>query len=540
LLLWLSAGLVVAAHGQHQPQKAPLKKLSRQIDTLLARSDLARAFWGVEIEDQASGRVLYSHNADRLFSPASNAKLFTTAAALALIGPDYRFRTTIESSAPPDKDGVLHGDLTLVGRGDPNLSGRSLPYHLKTERSEPPEHVLAEMADQVVAHGVKQIDGDVVADDSFYVYDRSGSGWAQDDLVWQYGAPVSALAINDNTVFLFISPGAAAGKPAVITVSPTSGYYEIENRLITTPARSGPRHLAIDRQPGSRRITVWGNIPLGSPTKSKALAIEEPADYCANLLAELLRQRGVVLRGHARAHHLEMADLASPDFELAPRDREAVSAGGGDADAADADGEEQPSPQIAHAPNSTAPQPVVLAEHISAPLGEDIRVINKVSQNLHAEMLLRLLGRQKEGTGLVAAGLEVLQGFLAKAGLQPDEYELYDGSGLSRDDLVTPRATVKLLRYAATQSWGAEYLDSLPRAAVDGTLAFRFQQLRRGAVLRAKTGSLKHVNALSGYLTTARGQHLVFSIIVNHHHLTSHEANEAIDEIVADAERASY
>jgi len=532
LLLWLSVVLCSASHGQLSAQKAPPKKLARQIDTLLARSDLARAFWGVEIEDQTSGRVLYSRNADQLFSPASNAKLFTTAAALALIGPDYRFRTTIEASAPPDKDGILHGDLTLVGRGDPNLSGRSLPYNLKTERPLPPEHVLAELADQVVAHGVRQIEGDVVADDSFYVHDRYGSGWAQEDLVWQYGAPVSALAINDNAVFLFIAPAASAGQPASITVSPASGYYEIENRLVTTSAKGGPRHLAIDREPGSRHITLWGNIPAGSPTISKALAIEEPADFCANLLAELLRQRGVVLDGHPRAHHLEMADLESP--------LSGVAANEGDRAGGDADSEEQAAPENARPPSPAAPPAHVLAEHVSAPLGEDIRVTNKVSQNLHAEMLLRLLGREMGSSGSASAGLAVEHAFLSQAGVQPDEYELYDGSGLSRDDLVTPRATVKLLRYAATQSWGALYLDTLPRAGADGTLANRFERLRPGAVLSAKTGSLRHVSALSGYLTTADGRQLVFSIYVNHHALSSHEASESVDEIVTRAERFRY
>ena len=194
-------------------------------------------------------------------------------------------------------------------------------------------------------------------------------------------------------------------------------------------------------------------------------------------------------------------------------------------------------PKAARRNRGEAPHPVVLAEHDSPPLGVDIRVINKVSQNLHAEMLLRLLGREKGTSGSVAGGLEVLHGFLTQAGLSPEEYLFYDGSGLSRLNLVSPRATVKLLRYAASQPWGAEFLDSLPLAGVDGTLAGRFKTLPAGDQLRAKTGTLDHVNVLSGYLTTATGQHLVFSILGNHHTLSGRQAGEVIDQIVLEAAR---
>ena len=223
------------------PATAQHTELARRVDTILARADVVRGFWGVEIEDLDTGEVLYSHEADRLFSPASNTKLFTTAAALALIGPNYRFRTTIESAAPPDASGQLNGDLVLVGRGDPNLSGRALPFNLKTERpfrsrarpsrNSPIRWWPAES---------KSIDGDVVADDSFYVDEPYGQGWSQEDLVWESGAPVSALAVNDNVVYFNIFPGAHAGERALVTASPFAGDYEIENRILTTPAGSGP------------------------------------------------------------------------------------------------------------------------------------------------------------------------------------------------------------------------------------------------------------------------------------------------------------
>jgi D-alanyl-D-alanine carboxypeptidase/D-alanyl-D-alanine-endopeptidase (penicillin-binding protein 4) len=491
LLLWLCT---VAALAE------PHKELAKRLDTILARGDVARGFWGVEIEELDSGSPVYSLDADRLFAPASNTKLFTTAAALALIGPGYRFRTTVESATPPDKYGRLSGDLLLVGRGDPNLSGRALPYELKTERPLSPAHVLEELADQVVARGVKVIDGDLVGDDSFFVYERYGEGWSQDDLVWQSGAPVSALAVNDNVVYVSLLPAEHVGERAFVGISPFGDGYHIENRVLTSPAGSGSRKIALLREPGSNRIEIWGSIPLDDAGTSEALAIEEPAEWSARLFGELLAKRGVALYGRTRAHHLDRAE-----------------------------------PNAASTAAKTPP--VVLAEHDSLPLGLDIRVINKVSQNLHAEMLLRLLGREQGPGGSVSGGLEAERRFLAQAGLLPEEYVFYDGCGLSRQNLVSPRATVKLLRYAATQPWGAEFIDSLPLAGVDGTLAARLKNLPAGVVLHAKTGSLDHVNVLSGYLTTSRGERLVFSIMGNNHTLSGKQAAEVLDEIVTEAER---
>ena len=396
-MLWLCSVALVAQN----------KELARRVGPILERSDVARGFWGIEIEELDSGRVVYSHDADRLFTPASDTKLFTTAATLALIGPDYRFRTTVESTALPDKYGRLTGDLVLVGRGDPNLSGRALPYNLNTERPLSPTHVLEELADQVVARGVKVIDGDIVADDSFFVYERYGVGWSQDDLVWQWGAPVSALTINDNVVYVNILPAERVGDRAFVSISPFADYYHIENHVLTSPAGTGPRKVYIQRQPGSNRLEIWGNIPLDDAGAGEALAIEEPAEFCARLFRELLAERGVVLYGRTRARHLSMASLSTFTVNASAR------LGGG--------AKTDPLPAT----------PTVLAEHDSLPLGVDIRVINKVSQNLHAEILLRLLGREKGTSGSSAGGLEVLREFLTQAGVQPEEYAFYDGSGLS-------------------------------------------------------------------------------------------------------------
>src|SRR5213595_2064374 len=213
--------------------------LEKRIGAILGQPDLARGFWGIEVVSLQNGKVRYSQNADKLFTPASNTKLFTTAEALALIGPDYNFRTTVETNGTLDKHGRLNGDLVLVGRGDPNLSGRELPYDLRTQRNDDPIQALESLADALVQKGVKFIDGDIVADDSYFAFERYGEGWSQDDLVWADGAPVSALTINDNVVFVNILPGTHPGDKAFVSVTPFADYYTIDNRLMTTPAATG-------------------------------------------------------------------------------------------------------------------------------------------------------------------------------------------------------------------------------------------------------------------------------------------------------------
>src|SRR4029077_5576891 len=243
---------------------APLRLLQDRIADVLSAPDLAGGLCGIEVVSLSSGKTLYAQNADKLFTPASNTKLFTTAAALALIGPDYNFRTTVETNGTLDKHGRLIGDLVLVGRGDPNLSGREFPYLLRTERNDHPIQVLEQLADELAQKGVKYVDGDIIADDSYFAFERYGEGWSQDDLVWADGAPVSALTINDNVFFVSTLPADRAGDRAFVSLSPFGDYYRIDNRLITTPAGTG-RKIFINREPGSIVLTLWGNMPLDDP-----------------------------------------------------------------------------------------------------------------------------------------------------------------------------------------------------------------------------------------------------------------------------------
>ncbi len=483
--------------------------LAERISALLNAPDLAHGFWGIAVVSLETGETLYAQNADKLFTPASNTKLFTTAAALALIGPDYKFRTTVETTGTLDRYGRLNGDLVLVGRGDPNLSGRELPYDQRTQRNDDPIQALESLADTLVQKGVKYIDGDIVADDSYFAFERYGEGWSQDDLVWADGAPVSALTINDNVVFVNILPADRAGEKAFVSIKPFTDYYRLDNRIITTPAGTG-RKFFVNREPGSMVLTLWGNLPLDDPGTNEALAIEDPAEFAAGLFRELLEKRGIVVYGHQRTHHTELATLSTfTATAVAP------SHGGSE---------------------GTRPlksdQPITLASYESKALREDVRVINKVSQNLHAEILLRLLGRERGNAGTVEGGLEVLRGFLTQAGIAGDQYLFYDGSGLSRQNLVTPRAIIQLLRYASSQPWSVAYKSSFPEAGVDGSLSERLKAPGLEKRVLAKTGSLGGVKTLSGYAKTDSGQTVAFSILSNNLNLPAKRVLDTIDGIV--------
>ncbi len=515
-MLCLAASLETGAAAAKKPSK---KDLAKEITAVITQPPLDRAHWGIDVVDLETGKTLFSQNAEQFFLPASNTKLFTTAAALAIAGPEYRFRTTVEAEGRIDGHGRLLGDLAIIGRGDPNISSRALPYALKTQRTPPHTQILEEMADQVARSGLKTVDGDLIGDDTYYAFERYAEGWALDDLQWVDGAPVSALSFNDNVVFVNIQPGEQPGDKAMITVEPETGYYELDNRVGTSVAGVTKR-IGIHRDPGSKKIVLWGSLPQGDAGMKEPLAIEDPAEFVAQLFRTLLERRGITIRGKARARHGEGAQFFDP---IPPPAK------------LPAPGIDNPAASPANPPSATPQQPgatQVLAEHFSAPLLDDIRVTNKTSQNLHAELALRLAGKLRGPGGSFEGGREAVKQFLLQAGLKEDEFTFLDGSGLSRRDLVTPAATVQLLIYAARQPWGAAFEESLPVSGMDGSLADRFQNTPAAGLIHAKTGSLSHVNALSGYGQTQKGRRFVFSIFCNNHNLPGSKALAAIDEIV--------
>ena len=459
----------------------PAAGLPAKIQQVLdASTRVQRGFLGLAIVNLASGEVVFESNSSHLFVPASNTKLFTTALGLTRLGPDYRFHTTVVASPEPDRDGRIAGTVTLVGGGDPNLSGRELPYRLDSPPGDGLQ-AIEDLASQVAARGIRRIDGDIVGDDTVYVWEPYPDGWGLDDAVWEYGAPVSALTVNDNAFRLSVLPG----DPARIAIDPPLEFYQIDN-LVRTGAE---RKIHIEREPGSRQLRIWGTLPSKGPGQSHILALHDPALYAAAALRDALARRGVAIHGEAIARHALPGQPLEPaaGFELAQRE--------------------------------------------SALLLEDLRVTAKVSQNLHAELILRAVARARRGVGSVEAGLEEMKAFLKEMGVGADEYQLTDGSGLSRKNLVTPGAVVKLLQFMYNSPHRADWMSLLPIGGEDGTLKLRLRNTGAAGRIHAKTGALTHVSSLSGYAERRDGTMLAFSFLTNNAGVPSAEVRAVLDKL---------
>jgi len=488
--------LLIALGVAAQPQ-ADSDPLARRVAQALDSPAARDAFWGIQAIDLASGRTIYELNQDRFFVPASNTKLFTTALALELLGPDARFHTRVLAENLPDKNGMVAGSLRLLAGGDPNLSPRTIPYE-KGPVTGDPLIAIEDLAAQVAAAGVKCVTGDIVGDDTYYVWEPYADGWSVQDPAGIDGTAVSAFSVNDNSITALIRPGAAAGDPALLRLNPALEYYQVENRIRTVAAK-GERRIHAERLPGSLQLHLWGTIPLGDRPQTEELGIDDPALYAAIALRQALEDRGINVEGEARAEHLLPGDV--PDLRRA-----------------------------------AAPPPAAgteLARRDSAALLECLRVTDKVSENLHAEMMLRAVGRARRNIGSREAGLEELRAFLAAAGIPVAAYHLADGSGMARMNLVTPSAVLRLLRYMYQSKERENFLSLLPVGGEDGTLASRFTDNGVSGRIHAKTGTLAHVSALSGYAQRADNTWVAFSILVNNFNGPSSDVRKVMDQVCA-------
>lgn len=453
-------------------------ELARKIDEEIDTGEYAAARWGVFVVSMRDGRVLYSRNADKPSTPASNMKVYTTAVALDTLGADYRWRTSVFSTAPRDESGTINGDLVLYGRGAPDFSSG------KTKDGTPSS--MAQLADKLYERGVRRVRGRLVGDESYFRGDPLGDGWLWNDVQWYFGAEVSALTVNDNEVIINIKPASKTTDKTSIKVEPETDYVRLRDE--TNVVETGrPSTLGITRGLSDNEVRVWGDFPAGSRDLSVRLSIHQPARWAAALFRRILKERGIVVEGETEVRDAR-SQVEKDSFD----------------------------PQSA----------VELAFVNGKSLGALARATNKESLNLSAELILRTLGKERGHTapdsdprrmrerGDDQAGLAVIRRWLESAGVATGNLSLHDGSGLSRLDLVTPEATAKLLVAMARTPAYTVFRDSLPIAGRDGTLKFRLRSSAAGRIL-AKTGTLTYINSLSGYATTADNETLAFSIICN-------------------------
>lgn len=449
-----------AGGGVAKAEPAGDPALTSAVDRLLDDPRLASATVAVQVRDANTGEVLYDRGSDLRVLPASNLKLLTSAAAVDGLGEDHRFTTAVLATEGP-RGGALASDLYLRGGGDPTtLAGD-----------------YRKLAADLAASGVKTVAGDLVADDSYFDEVPLGTGWSWDDEPYYYSAPVSALTVapdtdyDSGTVIVRVAPG-PVGAPAVVTTQPATGVLDVVNRS-TTGAAGTPDTLSVERRHASNTVVVSGSVPVTAGASNEWVALQDPTAYAADVFARALNAEGIRLTGDVR---------------------EGRTPAGAD----------------------------VLASHDSMTVGELLTPYLKLSNNMHAETLVKALGAETSGTGSWSAGLAAVRRYLTAEGVDVGNTRLVDGSGLSRMDLVRAEDVTDLLVAARDEPWFDTWYDALPVAGnpdrfTGGTLRNRMRNTPAANNLHGKTGSLTGVTALSGYVTNADGRELVFAMISNNY-----------------------
>jgi D-alanyl-D-alanine carboxypeptidase/D-alanyl-D-alanine-endopeptidase (penicillin-binding protein 4) len=434
---------------------------------------------GIKAVSLATGNVIIEQDSDKYFIPASNMKNFTVATALEKLGPNFKFVTGVYAAAPVDPSGTVKGDLRIYGRGDVSISP---PFATADPNSIDVYYERMDaLANAIAAAGVKRVEGSIVGDESYFSGHAVPYTWEWDDMQSYDGAEVSALPLNLNAVTLIIR-GGKPGQPCSVEIGPPTLVYQVTNTCVTAAAGSH-RAVGLDKALERNSVVVSGSIAAGDRWAT-SISVTHPSENFVAMLKQRLEKKGVVVTGGSRVivpgtkpvEQTEIAHLESPPFsEIAAK--------------------------------TMKPSQNMFTETILWTLGEDFR------PNYDPTMM--------KGSGVRTAtsaelGLMVVKSFLQKVGIPEDSVDQYDGSGMSRHDLVTPDSIVRLYSYMAKQSPNAVvWRNALAVGGVDGTLRNRFKGTRVENNFHGKTGTLDQVSALSGYITTAAGEQLVVSVIVN-------------------------
>jgi D-alanyl-D-alanine carboxypeptidase/D-alanyl-D-alanine-endopeptidase (penicillin-binding protein 4) len=459
-----------------QAQKNTVEKIDTvpafqaQIKGLIDQPRFEHCMWGVKIESLETGKVLFDRNGEKLLKPASNAKMYTGALALDRLGPDYRIKTSFYAQSKPD-NGIVHGDLVVYGRGDPSLSWRFNDNDY-TKSLEP-------VVDAFVAAGIKKVDGNLIADESYFHCAPYGSDWAWDDIQNYYGAPVSALNLDDNALDLIFKAGKEIGQPATVVMKPETTYLKLINRTKTV-AKGKKGNVTIYRPLGQNVVYFWGDVAIGANV-TDSVSIDNPALWYVTQLKERLAKQGIEVTGNVRSVNWLERQAEPTDYS----------------------------------------KMVEVVSVQSRTMAEIVKGCMKPSQNQYAHLMLLQVGVQsafaKDHQFTDDAGIAELRKFMGEIGQEKNTVLLEDGSGLGRGGLVTPNASVKLLTTMSKHRCAEQFYDALPIAGVDGTLKSRFKGTFAEKNVHAKTGSLRYVNTISGYVTDRGGEKLVFSVMLNNY-----------------------
>lgn len=493
LILMAAALLAGTATAQPRPTPAAPEALRDAIQDALVDPATSNAFVGVMVLDLATGDTLFQQYAGKSFVPASNAKLYTTAAALDQLGTTYRYRTRLYATGPV-RDGILFGDLVVRGSGDPTVAPR---FHAGDAA-----YVFDEWADSLRAAGIDSVAGRILGDDNVFDDRVFATGWSWEDIPYWYSAEVTGLPYHDNSIDVTVATGTPGSAPSIAWEPFESDYVHWQNALETL-GRDADRDEDYARALEGNLFTLSGSLPEATVDRT-SLAVHDPTGFFAHSLLRRLQEQDIGVAGPALN-----ADALSdrPDYE--------------------------------------APSTRRLATYTSPPLTDVVEAINKRSQNLYAELLLKTLGAERpvapeetqfdeQTPGSWAMGVGAAMRTFAHAGLDTARLRLLDGSGLSRRDLVTPRMTTKLLAFMwdhPDPATKVAFVRSLPIGGVDGTLRRRFRGEAAYRQVRAKTGTLTGVSSLSGYVSRPSGDPIAFSIMFNHH-TTDADAARAVQDAV--------